>query len=77
MGKAAKQFISERNGVRYGGVICLPEVVQSIFRTYSTPADIREAVNEFHEKHQLIIELEQDLAYRLNGATYRCGNTQD
>ena len=73
-GKAAKQFRSTRNGARSGGVSCWPEAIQSLLRTYATPAAIREAVTTLRGTRQLVNETEQDFGSRINDAAYRCGN---
>ena len=57
-----------------GGVSCWPEAVQYLLRSYTTSANINEAIARLRSTIQSADETEMQYSSRLNNAFVRCGN---
>lgn len=74
-GFAAEQFRSTIGASRRdGGVVCWPEAVQYLLRSYATNEAIQDALRALKNVQQTAGETELDYSNRLNRAERRCGN---
>ena len=72
--KAAQHFRSASSHSRSGGLVCWPDAVQYLLRTYATEQAIRESVEHLENLLQATNEDENAFASRVGVAAYRCGN---
>lgn len=70
----AQHFRSASSNSRSGGLVCWPDAVKYLFRTYSTEQSVRKAVEHLYNILQVSNEDKNTFESRFRVAAYHCRN---